>query len=272
MLVRAQKCAREATETTKVVRTSRGAKPSGPRLLGVRFDSRTGVYFRRTLLTPIDRLGERETSGSRKPTNKVSNVLSVDSSAIRPPGWVLRELPGVGRELAPCENARVVDEAKKRPTVGSAAHSPEAPGAAPGAAAATTGRAMTLWTFCQSVLLTFNAFAILNEQRFLEKCGLGQSALTSGYVSATSPRGQLIGLITATQYMRGASSRRSGPSRRRSRVRPSVTGGGPPFLGTPPPSRLPRDERNTSFRFPPVFFPTRVFFFFSRRPRAKVSD
>jgi hypothetical protein len=138
-------------------------------------------------------------------------------------------------ELAPCENARVVDEAKKRPTVGSAAHSPEAPGAAPGAAAATTGRAMTLWTFCQSVLLTFNAFAILNEQRFLEKCGLGQSALTSGYVSATSPRGQLIGLITATQYMRGASSRRSGPSRRRSRVRPSVTGGGPPFLGTPPP-------------------------------------
>ena len=91
---------------------------------------------------------------------------------------------------------------------------------------------MTLWTFCQSVLLTFNAFAILNEQRFLEKCGLGQSALTSGYVSATSPRGQLIGLITATQYMRGASSRRSGPSRRRSRVRPSVTGGGPPFLGT----------------------------------------
>lgn len=61
---------------------------------------------------------------------------------------------------------------------------------------------MTLWTFCQSVLLTFNAFAILNEQRFLEKCGLGQSSLTSGYVSATSPRGQLIGLITATQYMR----------------------------------------------------------------------
>ena len=33
---------------------------------------------------------------------------------------------------------------------------------------------MTLWTFCQSVLLTFNAFAILNEQRFLEKCGLAE--------------------------------------------------------------------------------------------------
>ena len=58
---------------------------------------------------------------------------------------------------------------------------------------------MTLWTFCQSVLLTFNSFAILNEQRFLERYGLGQSSLTSGRVSATSPRGQLIGLITATQ-------------------------------------------------------------------------
>jgi len=90
---------------------------------------------------------------------------------------------------------------------------------------------MTLWTFCQSVLLTFNAFAILNEQRFLEKCGLGQSSLTSGYVSATSPRGQLIGLITATQYMRGASCRRSGRSCRRSRARPSRRGS-PRFLGT----------------------------------------
>jgi hypothetical protein len=74
---------------------------------------------------------------------------------------------------------------------------------------------MTLWTFCQSVLLLFNAFAILNEPRFLEKRGLGQSSLTSGYVSATSPRGQLIGLITATQYMRGRFSMfpRNGPGR-----------------------------------------------------------
>lgn len=64
---------------------------------------------------------------------------------------------------------------------------------------------MTLWTFCQSVLLVFNAFAVLNEQRFLEKYGLGHSSLTSGYVAATSPRGQLIGLITATTYMRSAS-------------------------------------------------------------------
>ena len=103
---------------------------------------------------------------------------------------------------------------------------------------------MTLWTFCQSVLLTFNAFAILNEQRFLEKCGLGQSSLTSGYVSATSPRGQLIGLITATQYMRGASSRRSGRSRRRSRARPPRNGC-PRFLGTGRPAGR-RKERIVS--------------------------
>ena len=93
---------------------------------------------------------------------------------------------------------------------------------------------MTLWTFCQSVLLTFNAFAILNEPRFLEKYGLGQSSLTSGYVSSTSPRGQLIGLITATQYMRGASDPPPPP--------PSVRSSPPGSLVTlsprAPPSRL----------------------------------
>lgn len=61
---------------------------------------------------------------------------------------------------------------------------------------------MTLWTFCQSVLLTFNAFAILNEQRFLDKYGLGQGAVNAGYVPSGSARGQLIGVITATQYGR----------------------------------------------------------------------
>ena len=136
-----------------------------------------------------------------------------------------------------------IDEGK-RTTNRWFAHSPEAPGATPGAASAATGRVMTLWTFCQSVLLTFNAFAILNEQRFLEKCGLGQSSLTSGYVSATSPRGQLIGLITATQYMRGASSRRSGRSRRRSRARPPRNGC-PRFLGTGRPAGR-RKERIVS--------------------------
>ena len=49
---------------------------------------------------------------------------------------------------------------------------------------------MTLWTFCQSMLLTFNAFAILNEQRFLDKYGLGQGAVNSGYVPSGSARGQ----------------------------------------------------------------------------------
>ena len=61
---------------------------------------------------------------------------------------------------------------------------------------------MTLWTFCQSMLLMFNAFAILNEQRFLDKYGLGQGAVNSGYVPSGSARGQLIGVVTATQYAR----------------------------------------------------------------------
>ena len=60
---------------------------------------------------------------------------------------------------------------------------------------------MTLWTFCQSMLLTFNAFAILNEQRFLDKYGLGQGAVNSGYVPSGA-RAQLIGVVTATQYAR----------------------------------------------------------------------
>lgn len=81
-----------------------------------------------------------ETTGSRKPTNKVSNVESSDRSdpgfaGVRSPKeWASRKVRLW--ELAPCENTRVVDEAKKRRTVGPAAHSPEAPGAAPGAAAA----------------------------------------------------------------------------------------------------------------------------------------
>ena len=183
-----------------------------------------------------------ETTGSRKPTNKVSNVESSDRSD---PGFA-----GVAQKNGPrgrlgCGSWHEWHRAKTRassmrrkndeplaPQRTPRRHPEPLPAPRP----RTPGRAMTLWTFCQSVLLTFNAFAILNEQRFLEKCGLGQSALTSGYVSATSPRGQLIGLITATQYMRGASSRRPGRSRRRSRARPSVTGGGPRFLGTAPPT------------------------------------
>ena len=150
---------------------------------------------------------------------------------------------------------------KKQRTVGSPPTPRRHPDLFPAPRPRPTGRLMTLWTFCQSVLLTFNAFAILNEQRFLEKCGLGQSSLTSGYVSATSPRGQLIGLITATQYMRGASCRRSGRSCRRSRARPSRRGS-PRFLGTGRPT-APENASILGFL---------VLFFFRRRVVVRLSS
>ena len=61
---------------------------------------------------------------------------------------------------------------------------------------------MSLWTLLQSVLLVANAFAVLNEERFLEPKNLSQSAITSGYVSAHGFKGQLIGLIYAASYLR----------------------------------------------------------------------
>ena len=61
---------------------------------------------------------------------------------------------------------------------------------------------MSLWTLLQSVLLVANAFAVLNEERFLEPKNLSQSAITSGYVSAHGFKGQLIGFIYAASYLR----------------------------------------------------------------------
>ena len=61
---------------------------------------------------------------------------------------------------------------------------------------------MSLWTLLQSVILVANAFAVLNEERFLEPKNLSQSAITSGYVSAHGFKGQLIGLIYAASYLR----------------------------------------------------------------------
>ena len=61
---------------------------------------------------------------------------------------------------------------------------------------------MSLWTLLQSILLVANAMAVLNEERFLEPKNLSQSAITSGYVSSHGFKGQLIGLIYATSYLR----------------------------------------------------------------------
>lgn len=59
---------------------------------------------------------------------------------------------------------------------------------------------MGLWTLLEGLLLLANALAILNEDRFLAPRGWSFSEVSGG--AAKSFKGQLIGLIYATQYMR----------------------------------------------------------------------
>lgn len=59
---------------------------------------------------------------------------------------------------------------------------------------------MGLWTLLEGLLLLANAFAILNEDRFLSKRGWSVQEFPGG--SKKSLKGQVIGLIYATQYLR----------------------------------------------------------------------
>ncbi|PIA35497.1 hypothetical protein AQUCO_03500102v1 [Aquilegia coerulea] len=59
---------------------------------------------------------------------------------------------------------------------------------------------MGLWTLCEGLLLLANALAILNEDRFLSPRGWSFAEVPPG--TAKSLKGQVIGLIYATQYMR----------------------------------------------------------------------
>lgn len=59
---------------------------------------------------------------------------------------------------------------------------------------------MGLWTLLEGCLLLANALAILNEDRFLAHRGLSFSEFSGG--KTKSFKGQLIGLIYATQYLR----------------------------------------------------------------------
>ncbi|MBA0782444.1 hypothetical protein Gotri_000327 [Gossypium trilobum] len=59
---------------------------------------------------------------------------------------------------------------------------------------------MGLWTILEGFLLLANAMAILNEDRFLAPRGWSFSEFSTGQTK--SFKGQLIGLIYATQYMR----------------------------------------------------------------------
>ncbi|KAF9621732.1 hypothetical protein IFM89_027586 [Coptis chinensis] len=59
---------------------------------------------------------------------------------------------------------------------------------------------MGLWTLLEGLLLLANALAILNEERFLAPRGWSFAEVPPG--TAKSLKGQLIGLIYATQYLR----------------------------------------------------------------------
>ncbi|TKY56819.1 Immediate early response 3-interacting protein 1 [Spatholobus suberectus] len=59
---------------------------------------------------------------------------------------------------------------------------------------------MGLWTLLEGFLLLANALAILNEDRFLAPRGWGVTDFSAG--QKKSFKGQLIGLIYATQYLR----------------------------------------------------------------------
>ncbi|ETV96155.1 hypothetical protein H310_10787 [Aphanomyces invadans] len=56
-----------------------------------------------------------------------------------------------------------------------------------------------IWTFIMTSLLTTNAFAILNEKRFLRRIGLHQVDNSDG---PPSIKNQVAGLLTAVQYTR----------------------------------------------------------------------
>ncbi|GMP60991.1 hypothetical protein CsSME_00023636 [Camellia sinensis var. sinensis] len=59
---------------------------------------------------------------------------------------------------------------------------------------------MGFWTLLEGFLLLANALAILNEERFLGPRGWSFSDFSGG--KTKSFKGQLIGLIYATQYLR----------------------------------------------------------------------
>jgi hypothetical protein len=58
-----------------------------------------------------------------------------------------------------------------------------------------------LWTLLEGFLLLANALAILNEDRFLAPRGWSMSEV-SGNGHTKSLKGQIVGLIYATQFLR----------------------------------------------------------------------
>jgi|Transcript_25343 hypothetical protein len=64
---------------------------------------------------------------------------------------------------------------------------------------------MTLWTLVQASLMFANGFAVLNNDRFLERYGWGYSALHSGvgnFSEAGRMKKSIIGFLHASSYLR----------------------------------------------------------------------
>eukprot|EP00951_Prasinocladus_malaysianus_P002391 scaffold16956_cov40-Prasinocladus_malaysianus.AAC.2 len=64
---------------------------------------------------------------------------------------------------------------------------------------------MTLWTLLQSSLMFANAFAILHNDRFLEKYGWGYSTLYDRSYEVSEPgpmKKSIIGFLHASSYLR----------------------------------------------------------------------
>jgi len=66
---------------------------------------------------------------------------------------------------------------------------------------------MTLWTLLQAVLMVLNGFAVLNEDRFLNKFGLGMSSIGQepsfgGENKAGGIKSQVVGFVHAVSYLR----------------------------------------------------------------------
>ncbi|OEL28893.1 Synaptotagmin-5 [Dichanthelium oligosanthes] len=74
-------------------------------------------------------------------------------------------------------------------------------GAGPGQACSFELEGMGLWTLLEGFLLLANALAILNEDRFLAPRGWSMSEV-SGNRQTKSLKGQIMGLIYATQFLR----------------------------------------------------------------------
>ncbi|EAY89874.1 hypothetical protein OsI_11418 [Oryza sativa Indica Group] len=70
-----------------------------------------------------------------------------------------------------------------------------------GLAEALIGLGMFFWPFLEGLLILANALAILNEDRFLAPRGWSMSEV-SGNGRSKSLKGQIVGLIYATQFFR----------------------------------------------------------------------